>query len=874
MAILRCKMCGGDLEITAGVSSCTCEFCGTVQTIPTVKEEALQTLFNRANVLRMKSEFDKASEIYEKILQKSETEAEAYWGLILCKYGIEYVEDPNTFKRIPTCHRASYDAVTSDEDYKNAIKYADAIQREIYEAEAKTIDEVQKGIIALAQKEDPYDVFICYKETDENGNRTQDSVIANDIYYQLTQEGFKVFYAAITLEDKLGSEYEPHIFSALNTAKVMLSLGTKPEYFNAVWVKNEWSRFLKIMKKDRSKMLIPCYRDMDAYELPEEFSHLQAQDMSKIGFITDLIRGIKKVIVKESSVPAAQEPVVVQQAVNGTTSLAQVKRGNMALEDQDWAKADAFFEEALNIDPECAEAYLGKLLVKEKKTDFSAWVTSITAQYNSFSSERLEACPAEEEHISRIVQDYEILGYLNENTIRKEYIFDRDYSSTLSSREQKKAEILYKLSSDRLLTRTKQYAKNEFKKLVEDSLSEINSVMESSIVQAQNEDKEKIGQIKEAYQEKVSAADKRVQELRTKAEEQRESDYQEAVSVMKTAEKISDFENARMLLRAVGDYKECTSLAKECEREIKRLKEEAEEERKKERERHQEESKKEKMKRKTTIAVATFVLLDCVIFVYLLINVIIPNIRISQAYKSAIKMMDEGDYYKAYEIFLKLDGYKDSKERASEISLNHYEEMLLTIAVGDTITFGMFEQDNNSDNGKEQIEWIVLAKDDSTIFVVSKYALDCQVYKNIRGGVRWENSELRTWMNDDFFNSAFTSQEQSMILTMDVSAEPNPQYNSDPGNSTNDRIFALCIREVEQYLNWSEAKLCIPTAYAKAQEVYVDGNGYCQWWLRNPGKSLERSVTMNCDGTVNYSGDYTQYTAGVRPAMWINLLPY
>lgn len=244
----------------------------------------------------MKAEFDRATELYEKILQKNDREAEAYWGLILCKYGIEYVENPATFKQVPTCHRASYDAVVSDEDYKNALRYADDQQRKIYEIEAADIDEIQKGILALAQKESPYDVFICYKETDEEGKRTQDSVLANDIYHQLTGEGLKVFYAAITLEDKLGKEYEPYIFSALHTAKVMLVLGTKPEYFSAVWVRNEWSRFLKIMKKDHSRLLIPCYRDMDPYELPDEFAHLQAQDMSKIGFITDLIRGIKKVV--------------------------------------------------------------------------------------------------------------------------------------------------------------------------------------------------------------------------------------------------------------------------------------------------------------------------------------------------------------------------------------------------------------------------------------------------------------------------------------------------------------------------------------------------------------------------------------------------
>ena len=191
MAIFRCKMCGGDLEIQDGATSCVCEFCGTRQTLPTNQDENLQGLFNRANVLRIKSEFDKAADIYEKILQADQTEAEAYWGLILCKYGIEYVEDPATYKRIPTCHRASYDAVTTDEDYKNALKYADTVQREIYETEAAKIEEIQKGILAIAQKESPYDVFICYKETDDSGNRTQDSVIANDIYYQLTHS--KVF---------------------------------------------------------------------------------------------------------------------------------------------------------------------------------------------------------------------------------------------------------------------------------------------------------------------------------------------------------------------------------------------------------------------------------------------------------------------------------------------------------------------------------------------------------------------------------------------------------------------------------------------------------------------------------------------------------
>ena len=296
MSIFKCKMCGGTIEFNPGDTVGVCDSCGTKQTLPRLDDDRKANLYDRANHFRRNNDFDKAAGIYEQILNEDNTDAEAYWSLVLCHYGIEYVEDPQSRKRIPTVNRAQFTSIFDDDNYKSALHYADGYQKELYEDEAKAINEIQKGILAISQKEEPFDVFICYKETDENGNRTQDSVIANDIYHQLTQEGFKVFYAAITLEDKVGQEYEPYIFAALNSAKVMLVVGSKPEYFTAVWVKNEWSRFLKLIKTDRSKLLIPCYRNMDAYELPEEFAHLQAQDMSKIGFINDLVRGIRKVV--------------------------------------------------------------------------------------------------------------------------------------------------------------------------------------------------------------------------------------------------------------------------------------------------------------------------------------------------------------------------------------------------------------------------------------------------------------------------------------------------------------------------------------------------------------------------------------------------
>lgn len=361
MSVFKCKMCGGTLEFNEGDTVAVCDSCGSRQTLPKSNDDVAANLFNRANSLRLKCEFDKASEIYEKIIEQDASEAEAYWGLVLCKYGIEYVEDPKTHERIPTCHRTSFEAVTADADYISAIKYSDISQKSIYEAEAREIDRIQKDILAIVRNEKPFDVFICYKETDSNGKRTVDSTIANDIYYQLTGEGYKTFFAAITLEDKLGQEFEPYIFAALTSAKVMLVLGTKPENFEAVWVKNEWSRFMKLMKTDRSKMLIPCYRDMDAYELPEEFAHLQAQDMGKIGFINDVIRGIKKVLSSANAEPVARS---VGNSSESNSVSPLLKRAFMMIEEGNWNKADELLEQVLNSEPENASAYLGKLLIE------------------------------------------------------------------------------------------------------------------------------------------------------------------------------------------------------------------------------------------------------------------------------------------------------------------------------------------------------------------------------------------------------------------------------------------------------------------------------------------------------------------------------
>ena len=371
MYTLKCKMCGGDLQVIDGENIAECEYCGSKQTVPTVDDDKKRKLYDRANRLRFNCEFDKASVAFESIVNEFPYDAESYWGLVLCKYGIEYVDDPLTGKKIPTCHRSSFDSVMEDADFEMVMENAEPDARRLYREEAKQIEEIRKGILEVSGKEEPYDIFICYKETDKNGDRTLDSVLAQDVYGALTDKGYRLFFSRISLEDKLGTEYEPYIFAALNSAKVMLAFGTDYEYYNAVWVKNEWSRFLKLMSSDKEKYLIPCYKDIDAYDIPKEFARFQAQDLGKIGAIQDLIRGIDKIFGRDKSSKTTSggsngytdaSNMDIGMSTLNSQNISLLKRGHMALEDAEYDRASNFFELVLNNDAECAQAYWGKVL--------------------------------------------------------------------------------------------------------------------------------------------------------------------------------------------------------------------------------------------------------------------------------------------------------------------------------------------------------------------------------------------------------------------------------------------------------------------------------------------------------------------------------
>lgn len=216
------------------------------------------------------------------------------------------------------------------------------------------------------------------------------------------------------------------------------------------------------------------------------------------------------------------------------------------------------------------------------------------------------------------------------------------------------------------------------------------------------------------------------------------------------------------------------------------------------------------------------------------------------------------------------------------------------VKVGDTLFFGTYEQDNNTANGKEKIEWIVLDKSGSSVLLVSKYGLDYQPYNTTQTDITWEKCTLRTWLNNTFLNTAFTTAEKGKIKTTNVVNEDNPKYGTEGGNNTNDKVFLLGISEAEKFFKndddeygrkngYSAGRACKPTKYAIAQGAWqyewesgqeeemkkYQGNSW--WWLRSPGNDSTFVVNIDAGGGFHLRGIYLTYSGTIRPALWMNL---
>lgn len=663
MAVIKCKMCGGDLVIEPGATVAECEYCGSRQTVPNQDNEKKLTLFARANRLRASCEFDKAAGIYESIVAEFPQEAEAYWGLVLCKYGIEYVDDPATGKKIPTCHRSSFESVLDDSNFDQALENADVVARKVYREEAKQIEELRKGIIEVSAKEKPYDIFICYKETDDKGDRTLDSVLAQDIYDALTEKGYRVFFSRITLEDKLGQEYEPYIFAALNSAKILLAVGTDYEYYNAVWVKNEWSRYLMLMAKDRKKHLIPCYKNIDAYDMPKEFAKLQAQDMGKVGAMQDLLRGIEKILPKSAQTAVAQESKTVIFGGGNDKITSLLERGYLALEDGNWEKAESFFADVLTNDDKNAQAYIGVALAREECRTIDSLVRKRLDTYQKGEPEHLPMEPARE-HIAEMAGKYAIPGIWEEKDIRRLYVcpFELSYLSFVIPWKGQYEEEKSWWVDNRELTRAEKYAVGEVARNLQSVKTQIFTKLEGRVKNAQERETASLRQAQEKYAGFLAEVDAKVEKQYQSDIERRERKYDYWVEQARSTENIVFLGELAQDFDSLNGFRDSKNLAEHCRKRAADEREKLNTEKKRQEAIAKQKQKEAADKKKKAAVVAIVIIVAVVVTALLVTKVIIPG----NAYKKAESLLASGQYEEASAAFEALGGYKDSQQRIED----------------------------------------------------------------------------------------------------------------------------------------------------------------------------------------------------------------
>lgn len=547
-----------------------------------------------------------------------------------------------------------------------------------------------------------------------------------------------------------------------------------------------------------------------------------------------------------------------------------LERAFMFLEDGDWDKADIYCESVLDQNPKCAEAYLGKLMAEvkiRKKEDLSKTKEPLDQSDNYRKVMRF----ADESLRERLSNAKEVQH--NEQL----------YAEAMACMTAASDEGAYRNAAQKFYS--------------------LGSYKDAS-----------------AHREQCLQRADRIRADRMQREEtkRKEDIYSRAEKCMHKGT-IESYNTAIQLYESVPNFRSSAAQISECRRKIEDL--EAKEAAR------QVAVEKAKKKAKKIAIIATPIVCVCIAFVIVLNAVIIPNQKYNEAmdlidsgdYESAYALLEEigkndviatnkydramdliesGDYKSAYALLEELGDsdaiisnkydravalmesgdydsarllfkglhYKDSDERETQCKI----EIAKTKGVGDEVILGTWEQDGNEENGRENIEWLVLEKRDNRMLLISDKCLAHKEYNSADSDVTWETCSLRKWMNSEFINSIFNAKEKEIIQETYLPADKNPRFDTDPGNATTDRLFLLSVPEVEKYFPSDDAKDCRAIGS-------VSSYNYVGWWLRTPGYDQSSAMYV---GAVFNKIDYIGVAAYdniiglpicVRPAMWISI---
>ena len=539
-------------------------------------------------------------------------------------------------------------------------------------------------------------------------------------------------------------------------------------------------------------------------------------------------------------------------------------------------EAKRYFSACLKLDPENEKLHLYSLMADTGSNN----VEGLFDYYKTLYSDKVyipkEAVEENFDHIEQISQEfYSIPDYFEKDLVREKYQYDRTYPSLMDCRIRQKKQIEELIKNNPSLSWLNSKGSDSIKEKIKDLIN----VYDDRIKEASNADAENINKVKERY---LTFLDEKDEELKAL--------YQGLTRTKEPVEKKAQppEEKKERTVSVAG-------LAKKEETPVPKV------------EKKQEITNKPKTKKWK--AFATFGIIAALLFVCAMFY--LNNNNESGQYEQAIKLAEEGKYDEAIAIFEQLGDYKesayytkqmayqkadqfykngdyydaiaifrnlrfnDSEERANSIQ----KELISKADVNDYVFFGSYEQDNNTTNGTEPIEWIVLEKQSGKILLFSRYGLDLQKFSDSSTeGVSWENSLIRTWLNGTFIDEAFNKEDLNEILqttllntqlSFDEDAEITNTEEVDPEEGkqtalfqkTRDRVFLLNQEEVETYLPDADSRICKSSEYASNE-----ANG---WWLRSADseKNGTIQIVLNEDGS--FEDVSCEENNIVRPAIWI-----
>ena len=609
---LVCKTCGRDFVMPEGKMLWPCPGCSTAHSRPRAEKWALADL-RHAHQQRSDCDFVNAAANYQRVLNAHPDEAEALWGLALCKYGVEFVQDEKTGEHLPVIHFLNRRPFTEDPDCRLAMEKAGEADLPGYQKTAAYIARIQQEVLAAESQGREYDVFLCYKGSVPGAPHavTREYKHALLLYTALREEGYSVFFAHMTLRRAAGANYEAQIFQALQSARVMLVVVSEPAYLNTPWVQSEWRRYLeRVDAKDDCRLVPLLYDHCDPYNLPDAFQRrsIQGLAMDNVTALDDL-RSILAECVPDDQPEPVRETVVVQQpAAPGIESL--LRRATLFLEDGNWASADEYCEKVLDIDPECARAYVGKLMAAMKVRQ-QGMLKDAERPFDSDPNYR-KALRFADAALKKELQD------------ANAHIRERSENAAKEAAYRKAEQALASAKTEQDFLD----AKKEF---------------------------EVLGGWKDAAKQTELCTDK--------AEEAHKNNiYEKARRSMTIKPTEATLSEAIRMFQTIPGWKDADQQIEACQRMIEELKAKAAaeaEERQRREEAAREARRKAVQQRNRRVGIGTAVLAAVVAVVLLVTQVIIPNGK----YNAAVALMESGDYEAAIAVFEALGGYKDSQAR-------------------------------------------------------------------------------------------------------------------------------------------------------------------------------------------------------------------